>query len=31
MALICILKERNYGKPHLLDYNIEIFKEGNHF
>eukprot|EP00828_Plagiopyla_frontata_P009258 TRINITY_DN14763_c0_g1_i4.p1 TRINITY_DN14763_c0_g1~~TRINITY_DN14763_c0_g1_i4.p1 ORF type:complete len:253 (-),score=51.44 TRINITY_DN14763_c0_g1_i4:53-811(-) len=28
LALICIIKEADYDRPFLIDYNIEVFKEG---
>lgn len=31
IALICIIKESNYERVFLIDYNIDIFKKGNYF
>ena len=28
MVLICIIKEKNFDRPFLIDHNIEVFKEG---
>ena len=28
IALICIIKESNYDRVFLIDYNIDIFKKG---
>ena len=28
LALICIIKECNYERPYLIDYNIDVFKKG---
>lgn len=28
IALICIIKENNYDRVFLIDYNIDIFKKG---
>jgi Ras-related GTP-binding protein C/D len=30
MVLICIIKEKNFDRPFLIDHNIEVFKEGLH-
>lgn len=27
LALVCILREENFDRQHLLDYNIKVFKE----
>ena len=27
-VLICIIKEKNFDRPFLIDHNIEVFKEG---
>merc|ERR1711981_216879 len=27
LALVCILREENFDRQHLIDYNIRIFKE----
>mmetsp|Transcript_80260 Transcript_80260/g.186379 ORF Transcript_80260/g.186379 Transcript_80260/m.186379 type:complete len:334 (+) Transcript_80260:67-1068(+) len=27
LALVCILREENFDRPHLLDHNIKVFKE----
>lgn len=31
IALICIIKETNYERVFLIDYNIDIFKKGHFF
>jgi hypothetical protein len=28
LALVCLIKGRNFGKKSLVDYNIGVFKEG---
>jgi len=28
LALICIIKESDFTRPFLIDYNIDIFKQG---
>lgn len=28
IALICIIKENNYDRVFLIDYNIDVFKKG---
>jgi len=27
-VLICIIKEKNFDRPFLIDHNIDVFKEG---
>ncbi|EGR33615.1 Ras-related GTP binding C, putative [Ichthyophthirius multifiliis] len=31
LALICIIKQENYQRPYIIDYNIDIFYKGNFF
>ena len=28
IVLICIIKEKNFDRPFLIDHNIDVFKEG---
>lgn len=28
LALVCLVKADNFDRQHLIDYNIECFKEG---
>lgn len=28
LALVCIIKEENFERQHLIDFNIDCFKEG---
>jgi Ras-related GTP-binding protein C/D len=28
LSLVCLVKEDNFDRQHLIDYNIDCFKEG---
>ena len=30
LAVICIIKEQDFDRPFLIDYNIEIFRKGKY-